>query len=59
MRDSRVRLQQRPDIGVTKPSPYPDDYERSKGSESWDRWTVRDGLTLNSTFVDEEWSYRM
>jgi phosphatidylinositol glycan class T len=61
MRMADIRLQQRTDIGITKPSPYPDQYERAKGAESWDRWNVRAGFALNSTFVDEdeEWSYRM
>ena len=58
MRDADIRLLQRPDIGTSKPSPYPNDYERAKGSEAWDRWKVRAGLALNSTFIDEEWSYR-
>jgi hypothetical protein len=58
MRDSTIRLRQDPDIGVSKPSPYPHEYERAKGSEAWDRWKVGAGFALNSTFVDEEWSYR-
>ncbi len=59
MRDPYIRLRQRLDIGVSKPSPYPDDYERGKGAEPWDRWKVKAGLALNSTLIDEEWSYRM
>ena len=59
MRDSHIRLRQNPDIGVSKPSPYPHDYERGKGAEAWDRWNVKAGFALNSTFIDEEWSYRM
>ena len=59
MRDPHIRLQQRSDIGISKPSPYPDKYERAKGAGAWDRWAVKSGLALNSTFIDEEWSYRM